>query len=130
MPQILDDLPNPVDFDAAPLRLTVDLAAVTENWRTMAKLSGAGRTGAVVKADAYGLGVEDCGAALHEAGARDFFVMTAEEGATLRAVAPEARIFVIAGLWPGLEPLFFDNDLVPVISSYEQFAHWMSVLSD
>jgi alanine racemase len=119
-----------IDFDAAPLRLTVDLDAVVENWRTMARLSGRARTGAVVKADAYGLGVEDCGGALHEAGVRDFFVMTAEEGATLRAVAPEARIFVIAGIWPGLEPLFFENDLVPVISSYEQLTHWMAVLAD
>lgn len=124
------DLPDTIDFDAAPLRLTVDLDAVVENWRTMARLSGSARTGAVVKADAYGLGVEDCGAALHAAGARDFFVMTAEEGATLRAVAPEARIFVIAGLWPGLERLFFENDLVPVISSYEQLTHWMAVLAD
>lgn len=119
-----------IDFETAPLRLTVDLGAVVENWRIMSRLSGSARTGAVVKADAYGLGVEDCGSALHNAGARDFFVMTAEEGATLRSVAPSARIFVIAGLWPGLETIFFENDLVPVISSYEQLTHWMAVLAD
>lgn len=118
------------DFDSAALRLTVDLNAVVENWRSMDRLSGAARAGAVVKADAYGFGIEDCGEALHHAGARDFFVMTAEEGATLRAVAPQARIFVLAGLWPGMEPLFFAHDLVPVIASYEQLTHFMAVLAE
>lgn len=119
-----------VDFEAAPLRLTVDLNAVVENWRSIRRISGKARTSAVVKADAYGLGVEDCGEALFSAGARDFFVMTAEEGASLRAVAPEARIFVLAGIWPGLEHLFFEHDLVPVISSWQQLTHWMGVLSE
>ena len=118
------------DFDSAALRLTVDLNAVVNNWRSMDRLSGAARAGAVVKTDAYGMGIEDCGEALHHAGARDFFVMTAEEGATLRTVAPQARIFVLAGIWPGMEPLFFENDLVPVVASYEQLTHFMAVLAD
>lgn len=130
----MSDLPFPVPgalaFEDAPLRLTVDLDALVSNWQTMARLSGAARTGAVVKTDAYGLGVEDCGEALHDAGARDFFVMTAPEGATLRAVAPEARIFVLTGVWPGTEQILFENDLVPVIASYEQLTHWMTVLAD
>ncbi|MBB4065565.1 alanine racemase [Gellertiella hungarica] len=123
-------LPGSLAFEDAPLRLTVDLEALVENWRTMGRLSGSARAGAVVKTDAYGLGVEDCGEALHDAGARDFFVMTAPEGATLRAVAPEARIFVLSGVWPGTEQIFFENDLVPVIASYEQLTHWMAVLAD
>lgn len=122
-----DDL---LAFEDAPLRLSVDLAALAGNWRQMAALSGRARTGAVVKADAYGLGVEDCGAALYFAGARDFFVATAEEGAALRPYAPEARIFVLSGLWPGLEPLIFGHDLVPVIASEEQLAFFMRALAD
>lgn len=122
-----DDL---LAFEDAPLRLSVDLAALAGNWRQMAALSGRARTGAVIKADAYGLGVEDCGAALYFAGARDFFVATAEEGAALRPYAPEARIFVLSGLWPGLEPLIFGHDLVPVIASEEQLAFFMRALAD
>jgi alanine racemase len=86
--------------------------------------------GAVVKADAYGTGIEDAGEALYLAGARDFFVATVDEGVTLRLYAPEARIFVLAGIWPGTERRFFENDLVPVISSEEQLAFWMAVLAD
>ncbi|KEA07401.1 alanine racemase [Agrobacterium sp. SHOUNA12C] len=117
-------------FAAAGLRLTVDLDALVENWRDMAHRSGRARPSAVVKADAYGLGIEDIGEALYLAGARDFFVATADEGATLRLYAPDARIFVLSGIWPGMERVFFENDLVPVIASEEQLTFWMSVLSD
>ncbi|WFU10011.1 alanine racemase [Rhizobium sp. CB3090] len=117
-------------FASAGLRLTVDLGALVENWLDMARRSGRARTGAAVKADAYGLGIEDVGEALYVAGARDFFVATAEEGVTLRLYAPDARIFVLCGIWPGTERLFFENDLVPVIASEEQLTFWMSVLAD
>ena len=117
-------------FASAGLRLTVDLGALVENWRDLARRSGKARTSAVVKADAYGLGIEDVGETLYGAGARDFFVATADEGATLRLYAPEARIFVLSGIWPGMERRFFENDLVPVIASEEQLTFWMSVLSD
>ena len=117
-------------FASAGLRLTVDLGALVENWRDLGRRSGKARTSAVVKADAYGLGIEDVGETLYAAGARDFFVATADEGATLRLYAPEARIFVLSGIWPGLERRFFENDLVPVIASEEQLTFWMSVLSD
>lgn len=126
-----DFLPADADeFDFAPVRLTVDLAALTDNWRDIARRSGKSRTAAVVKADAYGLGLEDCGIALYEAGARDFFVALVQEGVTLRAYAPDARIFVLSGIWPGQEQLFFEHDLVPVLTSEEQLALWMAVVAE
>ncbi len=117
-------------FDTAPLRLTVDLGALTNNWLDMKRRSGKARTAAVVKADAYGMGIEDCGSTLYHAGARDFFVATVSEGVTLRSHAPEARIFVLSGIWPGQERDVFANDLVPVIASEEQLSFWMSALAD
>ena len=117
-------------FGSAGLRLTVDLTAMTDNWKDLARRSGKARTAAVVKADAYGTGIEDAGEALYLAGARDFFVATVDEGVTLRLYAPDARIFVLCGIWPGTEQRFFENDLVPVISSEEQLAFWMAVLAD
>ncbi|SFB58072.1 alanine racemase [Rhizobium sp. NFR07] len=118
------------EFDIAPVRLTVDLGALADNWREMARRCGPVSTAAVVKADAYGLGLEDCGTALYEAGARDFFVAVAQEGATLRTYAPDARIYVLSGIWPGQERLFFDHDLVPVLASEEQLAFWMAVTAE
>ncbi|MCC6006281.1 MAG: alanine racemase, partial [Rhodobacteraceae bacterium] len=36
--------------------LTIDLDAITANWRALAACAGGAEAGAVVKADAYGLG--------------------------------------------------------------------------
>lgn len=125
-----DTADAPDEFLSAPLRLMVDLGAIADNWRDMARRSGKARAAGVVKADAYGLGIEDVGRTLYHAGTRDFFVAVPAEGATLRPYAPEARIFVLSGIWPGQEEVFFENDLVPVIASEEQLAFWMSVLSE
>ncbi len=89
-------------FAAASNRLTIDLAALAENWRQMGRLSGSARAAAVLKADAYGLGLEPAAQTLYAAGARDFFVASAEEGVALRPLVPEGRIFVLAGLWPAM----------------------------
>ncbi|WP_431321908.1 alanine racemase [Rhizobium sp. YTU87027] len=130
MTDFVDSFEDEDPFDSAGLRLTVDLTALTENWKDMARRSGKARAAAVVKADAYGTGIEDAGDALFMAGARDFFVATVDEGVTLRPYAPDARIFVLSGIWPGTERRFFENDLVPVISSEEQLAFWMAVLAE
>jgi alanine racemase len=118
------------EFDIAPVRLTVDLGALADNWREMARRSGSASTAAILKADAYGLGLEDCGTALYEAGARDFFVAAMQEGVTLRSYAPDARIYVLSGIWPGQEKLFYEHGLVPVIVSEEQLAFWMAVTGE
>ncbi|MBB4120571.1 alanine racemase [Martelella radicis] len=119
-----------IPFSAAPARLTVDLGAIVDNWKTMRALSGSARTAAVVKADGYGLGIEDVGEALYGAGAADFFVAVPEEGETLRRFAPNARIFVLSGMWPGTEEIFFENDLVPVLASTEQLSFFFSAVAE
>ena len=111
-------------------RLTIDLSALADNWRAMARRSGAARTAAVLKADAYGIGLEPAAKTFHHAGARDFFVATPAEGAALRRVLPDARIYVLSGMWAGSERLFFECDLVPVIASEEQLVVFMAAVSD
>ncbi|OCP16547.1 MULTISPECIES: alanine racemase [unclassified Ensifer] len=118
------------EFLSASNRLTIDLNALADNWRSMNARSGKARAAAVLKADAYGLGIDEAAPALYAAGARDFFVANAEEGADLRPLVPEGRIYILAGMWPGNEALFFDNDLVPVINSEEQLAVFMAALSE
>ena len=67
-------------------RLTVDPAAITANWRVLDGRAGEAVCGAVVKADAYGLGMEDVAPALAAAGVDPFFVVTPEEGLRLRRI--------------------------------------------
>jgi len=118
------------EFLAASNRLTVDLSALADNWRTMNELSGKARAAAVLKANAYGVGVTEAAHTLYAAGARDFFVASVEEGAELRPLIPDARIYILAGMWPGNEELFFAYDLVPIVNSEEQLAVFMAALSE
>ncbi|MGV6850131.1 MAG: alanine racemase [Marinibacterium sp.] len=100
--------------------LHIDLGAVVANWRALADNSRA-ETGAVVKADAYGLGVTQVGTALARAGARQFFVAVAEEGATLRAaLGPGPVIGVFSGHMDGDTALIRDNNLTPMLNSVDQ----------
>ena len=58
-------------------------------------------TAAVVKGDAYGIGLEPAALALAEAGCHTFFVALPEEGQRLRAAVRDAAIYVLDGLIPG-----------------------------
>ncbi|MGD9542726.1 MAG: alanine racemase [Methylocystis sp.] len=104
--------------------LTVDLAALADNWRMMARLAGGAECGAVVKADAYGLGLAPVMRALLSAGCRTFFVANVVEGEAARAVAPEATIYVFDGLVPGAAPRLVVADLIPALGSLEEIAEW------
>ena len=52
----------------------------------------------MVKADAYGLGMAEIAPALARAGCTTFFVATLGEAAELRALLPDATIYVFGGL--------------------------------
>lgn len=100
------------------MALVIDLAAITANWKSLADKAPGARPGAVVKADAYGLGAQKVAPALYAAGAREFFVALACEGRDIRPLLPEdARIFVLSGHMEG-EDL---TGLIPVLNSPEQF---------
>lgn len=102
--------------------LTIDLDAVAQNWRALDALSAATvQTAAVVKADAYGLGVAPVARSLAAAGARRFFIAAAEEGIALReALGPGPEIAVFSGHMEGDTDLIRDLALVPMLNSIEQ----------
>jgi alanine racemase len=110
--------------------LTIDLDAVAANWRALDRLSGPDvQTAAVVKADAYGLGVARVARALAGAGARRFFVASAEEGATLRQVlGPGPQIAVLGGHMSGDTEMIQDLDLTPMLNSLEQITRHLEAL--
>ncbi len=104
--------------------LTIDLEAIAANWRALDAMTDC-ETGAVVKANAYGLGVAHVAPALWEAGARTFFVALAEEGVELRRVlGPEARIFVFSGHMLGDRVMISTCDLIPLLNSLDQIARF------
>ncbi len=109
-------------------RLSINLHALASNWRALDAKTDV-ETGAVVKADAYGLGAGPVANALAEEGVRKFFVAVAEEGAAVRqAIGPGPLIFVFSGHMEGDADLLRDHDLVPLLNSPEQFQRHIQAL--
>lgn len=104
--------------------LHIDLSALASNWRTLRDNAGSAEASAVVKADAYGTGIEQAVPALHQAGCRTFFVAHLSEAIRVRAVAPDATIYVLNGLFPGTSPAFVEHDVRPVLGSFEEIEEW------
>jgi len=110
--------------------LTIDLDALVANWRALDALSRTGvETAAVVKADAYGLGIGPVARALAQAEARVFFVAMAEEGAALReAVGPNPEILVFSGHMRGDADMLRDLALTPMLNSLDQLTRHLEAL--
>lgn len=104
--------------------LTIDLSALAANWRRLQAQAPMAECGAVVKADAYGIGMAPVLRALREAGCRTFFVANAAEGEEARAHAPEAVIYVLDGLGLGPARRLVDARLRPALNSLEEIEEW------
>jgi alanine racemase len=113
-----------ISEDAAGGLLHVDLDALAANWRALRARAGGAETAAVVKADAYGTGIEQAVPALCRAGCRTFFVAHLSEALRARAVAPDATIYVLNGLLTGTGPIYAEHDLRPVLGSREEIEEW------
>ena len=107
--------------------LSIDLGAIVANWRDLADRAAPAECAAVVKADAYGLGVDRVAPALSAAGCRSFFTAHLAEGVRLRRLLPPDRtVFVLNGLPPGTAPDFVAHGLLPVLNSVAQIAEWQA----
>lgn len=104
--------------------LHVDLDALARNYRLLRRTVAPSVCGAVVKANAYGLGVEPVSRRLFAEGCTEFFVATPAEGVELRRLLPRARIFVFEGVCDGAVEILAAHDLVPVLNSLEQVEQW------
>jgi alanine racemase len=102
----------------------VDLGALAANWRALRARSGGAECAAVVKADAYGVGIEAAVPALAAAGCRTFFVAHLSEALRARAAAPDAVVYVLNGLLPGTATNYARENLQPVLGSQDEIAEW------
>jgi len=84
--------------------LRIDLAAIEANWKMLAGMTVPVECAAVVKANAYGCGLEPVTRTLSRAGCRTFYVLN--------------------GLMPGSAPAFAADYLRPVINSTTELAEW------
>jgi alanine racemase len=104
--------------------LTVDLAAIEANWRVLSHELLTVECAAVVKADAYGLGLVQVTTRLAKAGCKTFFVADLAEARTVRSHAPEAVIYILDGFTPDWGDGFIEINARPVINSTTELAEW------
>ncbi|WP_061933889.1 alanine racemase [Aureimonas sp. AU22] len=105
--------------------LRVDLGALARNYRRLVAQAAGAAVAGVVKADAYGLGMDAVAPALLDAGCRTFFVAHLGEALSLRTILPgDAEIFVLNGLVPGDERLCAEAAIRPVLNSLAQLDAW------
>lgn len=109
--------------------LIVDLSAIAANWRTLGRQLVTAECGAVVKANAYGLGLQPVTTTLVQAGCKTFFVADLAEARTVRSRAPNTTIYVLDGFTPDWGDGFIDINARPVINSATELAEWDAFVS-
>ncbi|MCP5087528.1 MAG: alanine racemase [Rhodobacteraceae bacterium] len=112
--------------------LTIDLDAIAANWLALNARTGTKvETAAVIKADAYGLGVGPVAQELANAGVRSFFVAVTEEGAALRkAIGPRADIYVFSGCDGTDVTTIRAHELTPLLNSPQQVQRFFAASGD
>ncbi len=104
--------------------LTVDLDAIVANWRKLEKTAVPAECSAVIKANAYGCGLEPVARALAKAGCKTFFVATLDEARAARAAAPSAALYVLDGFIQNTGEAYAKIDAKPVIGDLNELAEW------
>src|SRR5260370_34654203 len=97
--------------------ITIGLDDVEANWRALAHKLLTDECAAVVKANAYGLGLEPVTAKLAKAGCKTFFVADVAEARRARTRAREATIYVLNGFSSDAGMAFAELNVQPVINS-------------
>ncbi len=106
--------------------LEIDLDALVRNIGLLQdKIGPAVSIAGVVKADAYGVGMERVAAIHQRLGTRTFFVATLDEGIALRALLGAGyEIAILGGLFHEAEDVYPRYGLTPVLNALEDVARW------
>lgn len=107
------------------LRMEIDSAAIADNIAIIRGMlaPGAQMTG-VVKADAYGLGLDVVAPIMMDCGIELFFVATLAEAVRLRQiVGMKPRVAVLGGYYEA-SPLWADLHLIPVLNGLPEVEKW------
>ncbi len=111
---------------SGPLALIIDLEALSHNYRTLcSQLKDGVSCAAVLKANAYGMGIKEASTHLYQTGCRHFFLAHLTEAIELQQfVKRDASIYVLNGLRKGDEEAYAHYDLIPVLSDLIQIQTW------
>jgi alanine racemase len=101
--------------------LKISLNDIKNNWKLINTASN-GKAAAVVKANAYGMGMIEVAGALLESGCNYFYVANIYEGLKLRKKfnSNKISIAVFEGYLEGNQKIYAENDLTPILNNLEQ----------
>jgi len=125
-----------VTAEHASAILTIDLGALAANYRLLRERAKGAECAAVVKSDAYGLGLEPVARTLAAAGCRQYFVAQLGEGMALRRILGDQReggggaIYVLNGFEAGTEAAFAEAALIPVLNALGEIDAWAAVATN
>ncbi len=109
----------------AAARLTVDLDALQANYRAIDAATAA-RTGAVVKANAYGSGMGRICSTLREVGCDTFFIALASEAVAARNACPDAHIYVLSPVISVDQHILIKHRLIPCLYCLDEMDRWIA----
>tara|TARA_Y100001970_G_C14222443_1_gene853490 strand:- start:61 stop:1191 length:1131 start_codon:yes stop_codon:yes gene_type:complete len=107
-------------------KLTINLCALANNYNLLVNRANQSICGAVVKANAYGLGVKEIADCLYQNGCRHYFVANIHEAIELRELFNNIDIFIFDGMMPGQASLIINKNLIPVLNSLDQINYWLN----
>ncbi|MBH9969017.1 MULTISPECIES: alanine racemase [unclassified Commensalibacter] len=111
--------------------LSIDLGAIIKNYDLLNNKTKMARCGAVVKANAYGLGMLPVARALQKTECKDFFVAYLDEGIALRSIlGNEYAIYVLNGFYPYDAKTFINYNLIPVLNDLKQVKLWIQTCKE
>lgn len=109
------------------INLYISLDAIANNYYFFNSHTEKSTCAAVVKANAYGLGVEQVSKKLFSIGCRNFFVANLDEAIQLRRVLGQGEdisIYVFHGAKKNEGELFEEHNLIPVLNDFYQIEYW------
>ena len=109
------------EFNQGITIIEINLKYISQNYKTLCHLSKPGDTAAVVKANAYGCGINKVAKTLSQEGCNIFFVAKLNEGLELRKQIPKTKMIAIFdGYLDQDKKLWHQFNLTPVCNTTEQ----------
>ena len=101
--------------------LKISLKDIESNWKMLNKASN-GKAAAVIKANAYGLGMLEIARALLDVGCNYFYVANIDEAIQLRKKynSTQISIAIFEGYLEGYQKFYNEYNLIPIINSFDQ----------
>lgn len=118
--------------------ITIDLTAVADNYKALrTRVAPHVSVAGVVKANAYGLGLQPIAHTLMRQGCTTFFVATLDEGVALQSALSTASpvprsavtVYVLDGFHPDGSDLYLQHALIPVLNSIPHIQAYSALAS-